>query len=364
MRGSDVQQDRLFSYLSPDDRVPKTHPLRKIKEIANNALKAMEDIFEEMYSYTGRPSIPPEQLMRALLLQILYTIRSERLLIEELSYNLLFRWFVGLSMDDETWDHSTFSKNRERFIGSEVAAAFFSRVKEQAEDLGLLSDEHFTVDGTLIEAWASLKSFVVKKESGNDRGDDANQGSGNNRNEEVDFHGEKRTNETHESTTDPEARLYRKGKGKEAKLSYMGHVLMENRNGMVVDGCLTQASGKAECAAALEMVTSIEGKHRITVGADKGYDNTDFVKGLRENNATPHVAKKVIGKTIDNRTLRHKGYIISQRKRKRVEEIFGWVKTVGLMRKTKHRGKSRIEWNFLMNISAYNIVRMIRLESA
>ena len=363
MRGVDIKEERLFSYLSPDERVPKTHPLRKIKEIANDALNAMEEIFEQMYSHTGRPSIPPEQLIRALLLQILYTIRSERLLIEELNYNLLFRWFVGLSMDDETWDHSTFSKNRERFIGSEAAVAFFARVKEQARDLGLLSDEHFTVDGTLIEAWASLKSFVVKKD-GTDGGDDANRGSGSSRNEEVDFHGEKRTNETHESTTDPEARLYRKGKGKEAKLSYMGHVLMENRNGMVVAACLTQANGKAECEAALEMVASVEGKHRITVGADKGYDNTDFIKGLRENNATPHVAKKVIGKTIDNRTLRHKGYFVSQRKRKRVEEIFGWLKTVGSMRKTKHRGKSKIEWNFFMNTSAYNIVRMIGLEPA
>ena len=324
----------------------------------------MEEVFVKMYSHTGRPSIPPEQLMRALLLQILYTIRSERLLIEELNYNLLFRWFVGLSMDDETWDHSTFTKNRERFLESEAAVSFFTKVKEQAEDLGLLSDEHFTVDGTLIEAWASLKSFVAKDKSGNNGEDDKNRGSGTNRNEEVDFHGEKRTNETHESTTDPEARLYRKGKGKEAKLSYMGHVLMENRNGMVVDGCLTEASGKAECEAALEMVSGVEGKHRITVGADKGYDNKDFVKSLRENNATPHVAKKVIGKTIDNRTLRHKGYIISQRKRKRVEEIFGWLKTVGSMRKTKHKGRLRIEWNFLMNISAYNIVRMIRIEPA
>jgi transposase len=363
MKGSDTQQDNLFSYVSPDERVPKNHPLRKIKTIANKALHKMSKSFDKMYAKIGRPSIPPEKLIRALLLQILYTIRSERLLMEQMEYNLLFRWFVGLSMEDEVWDHSVFSKNRDRFINSDLSLHFFEEIKEQAEKEGLLSDEHFTVDGTLIEAWASLKSFVTK-EDGKDGPNSSSSQDSNGRNEEVDFHGEKRTNETHQSKTDPESRLYRKGKGKEAKLSYMGHVLMENRNGLVVGGYVSMANGKAEREAALALVDDIGGQHRITVGADKGYDEKDFILGLREMNATPHVAKKKIGKTIDRRTIRHEGYSISQRKRKRVEEIFGWMKTVGLMRKVKHRGKKRIALAFQLNMSAYNMVRMGNLIEA
>lgn len=357
MKGSDTHQEHLFSFVSQEERISKDHPLRKIKTIANNALREMSEAFDKVYSKIGRPSIAPEKLIRCLLLQILYTIRSERLLMEQLEYNLLFRWFVGLSMDDRVWDHSVFSKNRERFINSDLAYQFFERVKEQAGKAGLLSDEHFSVDGTIVEAWASMKSFKTNRGS-KDHPDDTENGNSGGRNEEVDFHGEKRSNETHRSTTDPESRLYKNAKGKESKLSYMGHVLMENRNGLVVNGCVSSATGRAECEAALEMVGEIEGQHRITVGADKKFDEKNFVLKLREMNATPHVAKKKIGKTIDGRTMRHAGYVISQRKRKRIEEIFGWMKTIGTMRKVKHRGRIKINWNFQLNMSAYNLVRM------
>lgn len=361
MKGTDIQQDHLFSFVSQEERIPKNHPLRKIKLIVNTALKGMSEAFEKMYARIGRPSIAPEKLVRCLLLQILYTIRSERMLMEQLKYNLLFRWFVGLSMDDPVWDHSVFSKNRERFIASDLAHQLFNQIKEQALKSGLLSDEHFTVDGTLIEAWASLKSFAKKEagKSGSDRnGRDGEAGGGD---EAVDFHGEKRSNETHESTTDPESRLFKKGRGKEARLSFMGHVLMENRNGLVMDGGVTSATGKAECEAALEMIGTVEGTHRITVGADKRFDEKDFIFGLRQMKATPHVAKKKIGKTIDQRTMRHSGYGESQRKRKRIEEIFGWMKTIGTMRKVKHRGRLIVNWNFQLNMSAYNMVRMVNL---
>jgi len=307
-----------------------------------------------MYSREGRPSIPPEKLLRALLLQVLYTIRSERLLMEQLDYNLLFRWFVGLSMDDKVWDHSVFSKNRERFLRSDLAAAFFAQILKQAKTAGLLSDEHFTVDGTLIEAWASLKSFRPK---------DAPPPDGGGRNPEVDFHGEKRLNRTHASTTDPEARLFKKGKGKEAKLSFMGPVLMENRNGLIVSPRLSAATGTAERETAVRLVEAVPGRHRITVGGDKAYDTREFVQSLRALKAVPHVAQNCNGRksAIDGRTTRHPGYAVSQRLRKRVEEICGWMKTVGNLRKTRHRGEDRVGWVFTLTAAAYNLVRIRNL---
>lgn len=354
MRGEDRQQQAMFSYISPEARVPKDHPLRPIRIMVDNALSDLAPIFQQMYAEAGRPSIPPEQLLRALLLQVLYTIRSERMLVEQLDYNLLFRWFVGMSMDDKVWDHSTFSKNRDRLIKHDVATAFFQAIKGQAEHAGLLSNEHFTVDGTLIEAWASMKSFRPKDENNQNP-------SGSGRNSDVDFKGQKRKNDTHQSITDPDARLLRKGKGKESKLCFMGHALMENRNGLVVDSRLTLANGTAEWDAGLEMVEDIPGTHRVTVGADKGYDVPKFVNGLRERSATPHVAKKVSCTTIDNRTTRHVGYQVSQKVRKRVEEIFGWIKTTGCLRKTRHRGLDRVESVFTLTATAYNLVRMRNL---
>ena len=355
MRGKDVQQQAMFSYLSPEARVPQDHPLRPIRDMVNQALAELSGEFQAMYSREGRASIPPERLLRALLLQILYTIRSERLLMEQLDYNLLFRWFVGLSMDDQVWDHSVFSKNQERFLDSDLAAAFFTRILEQAASTGLLSDEHFTVDGTLIEAWASLKSFRPK--------DAPPPEGGGGRNPEVDFHGEKRLNQTHASTTDPEARLFKKGKGKEAKLCFMGHVLMENRHGLVVSPRLTAATGTAEREAAVGLVEAVPGRHRITVGADKAYDTQEFVQSLRALQAAPHVAQNCKGRksAIDGRTTRHPGYAVSQRLRKRVEEIFGWMKTVGNLRKTRHRGEDRVGWVFTLTAAAYNLVRIRNL---
>jgi len=354
MRGDDVQQEAMFSYLSPEARVPRDHPLRSIRKMVNQALVELSGEFRAMYSREGRPSIPPERLLRALLLQVLYTIRSTRLLMEQLDYNLLFRWFVGLSMDDKVWDHSVFSKNQERFLRSDLAGAFFRRIHEQAAQAGLLSDEHFTVDGTLIEAWASLKSFRPK---------DAPPPEGGGRNPEVDFHGEKRLNQTHASTTDPEARLFRKGKGKEAKLCFLGHVLMENRHGLIVSPHLTVATGTAEREAAVSLVETIPGRHRITIGGDKAYDTREFVQSLRALNTVPHVAQNCKGRksAIDGRTTRHTGYTISQRLRKRVEEIFGWMKTVGNLRKTRHRGVERVGWMFTLTAAAYNLVRIRNL---
>src|SRR5659263_63154 len=355
MRGFDSHQDGMFSYLSPAERVPPDHPLRPIKEMVNQALSDLWAEFQAMYAKVGRPSIAPANLLRALLLQVLYTIRSERLLMEQLDYNLLFRWFVGLSMDDEVWDHSTFSKNRECLIASDVAGLFFACIKAQAEAAGLLSDEHFTVDGTLIEAWASLKSFRPREEppplpTGG-------------RNPEVDFHGERRLNQTHASTTDPEARLFRKGKGKEAKLYFMGHVLMENRLSLVISPRLTAATGTAEREAAEAMVEGVPGRHRITVGGDKAYDTREFVQSLRALKAVPHVAQNCNGRksAIDGRNTRHPGYVVSQRLRKRVEEIFGWMKTVGNLRKTRHRGTERVAWVFTLTAAAYNLVRIRNL---
>lgn len=357
MRGIDTQQSAMFSYISAEKRVPNDHPLRAIREIVDEALRGMSKKFSRMYSKVGRPSIAPEKLLRALLLQILYTVRSERQLMEQLNYNLLFRWFVGLNMDDDVWHPTVYSKNRDRLVEGGVASRFLAEVVAQAREAGLLSEEHFTVDGTFIEAWASQKSF--KKKEGGGEGGPSDEGG----NPTVDFHGEKRSNETHQSTTDPEARLYRKGKGKEAKLGYLGHVLMDNRHGLPVTGKVTQATGKAEREAGVEMVDEIPGENRITVGADKAYDTEGFVEDMREMNATPHVAQNDKGRrsAIDGRTTRHAGYKVSQIKRKQIEQIFGWAKTIGLMRKARHRGTELVDWVFEFTLAGYLLVRMKNL---
>jgi transposase len=356
MRGDDRQQAGMWSYISPEQRVPQDHPLRPIRAMVDAILAELSPEFATLYSPVGRPSIPPEKLLRALLLQVLYSTRSERLLMEQLDYNLLFRWFVGLNMDDPIWDPTVFTKNRERLLAGNIAQAFFARALAQARQRGLLSDEHFTVDGTLIEAWASLKSFKKRDAPAGPPPDDPG-------NPMVDFHGERRSNVTHVSTTDPEARLFRKAKGHEAKLAYQGHVLMENRHGLAVEGCVTQASGYGERAAALEMVGHLAPSGRITLGADKGYDSRDFVEALRLLQVTPHVAQNTSHRSsaIDERTTRHAGYVVSQWKRKRVEEIFGWLKTVGLLRKTRHRGVLRVGWMFTFAAAVYNLVRIRNL---
>jgi transposase len=355
MRGENQEQDHMFSYRSAADRVPMDHPLRTVKEMANRALKELSHEFDRMYAPGGRPSIPPEKLIRALLLQVLYSIRSERMLIEQLDYNLLFRWFVGLSMDDEVWDHSTFSKNRERLLDADIIQKFFQQIREQARQKGLLSDEHFTVDGTLIEAWASQKSFQPKGQDPKDPGEPG-------RNPDANFRDETRRNTTHESKTDADARLMKKSAGGEARLSYMGHVLMENRNGLVVQNVLTIGSGTAEREAALEMLEALGGSRRITLGADKAYDVPGFVGELRDIRVTPHVAQKRSGSAVDARTVRHSGYAVSQRVRKRVEEVFGWMKTVGCHRKTRFRGRKRVGFGFTLAATAYNLVRMRNIE--
>ena len=357
MRGTDHQQSSMFSCISAERRVPADHPLRALRVMADAALAQLGPAFDAIYARSGRPSIAPEKLLRALLLQVLYTVRSERLLMEQLDYNLLFRWFVGLSLDDPVWDATVFTKNRERLLEGAVAEGFFAAVVGQARAHGLLSDEHFTVDGTLIEAWAGHKSFKRKDNPGQHTPPD------DPGNPSVDFHGERRSNLTHQSTTDPEARLARKGAGKEAKLSYAGHVLMENRNGLAVNGCVTQATGRAEPQAAMAMVEAIPGWHRITLGADKGYDSKEFVAELRDHQVTPHVACKATT-IIDERTIRHPGYLISQQKRKRIEEIFGWLKTVAGLRKTRHRGAARVGWMFRFALAVYNLIRMRNLLSA
>ena len=357
MRGDDTQQATMFSYLSPEGRVPASHPLRSIRLVVDRVLLRLNRRFEEMYASTGRPSIAPEKLLRALLLQILYSVRSERLLMEQLDYNLLFRWFVGLNMDEEVWVPTVFSKNRDRLLEGDVAEGFFDEVLAEAKELDLLSAEHFTVDGTLIEAWAGMKSFQRKDGSGpgpsdTDRG-----------NPTIDFHGETRRNDTHASTTDGDARLARKGDGKESKLCYGAHVLMENRNGLVVNTRVTLATGTSEREASIEMVEEIPGDGAVTLGADKGYDSKDHVAQLRERKVTPHVAQKKHS-AIDGRTTRHAGYKVSQQKRKRVEEIFGWLKTVGMLRKTRHKGLRRVGWVFTFAASAYNLVRVRNLTSS
>jgi transposase len=343
----------MFSYLSPEQRVPAGHPLRRVREITDRLLVELSDLFDQMYSTMGRPSIAPEKLLRALLLQVLYTVRSERMLIEQLDYNLLFRWFVGLNMDDAVWDVTVFTKNRDRLLKADVARKFFDLVVDEARGLDLMSDEHFTVDGTLLEACAGLKSFKSQGSVDTEPPDDIG-------NPTVNFHGEKRSNDTHQSTSDPEALLARKGGGKEAKLSYCGNVLMENRNGLVADVETMQADGTAERDAAVVMIASVPGNDRVTVGADKGYDTKGFVADARALNATPHVARKKHS-AVDGKTTRHEGYRISQQKRKRVEEIFGWMKTIGGLRKLRHRGLELVGWMFTFTAAAYNLVRIRNL---
>jgi len=356
MRGIDYQQADMYSYVSPEARVRADHPLRAIREMADEALKNMTERFEAMYAKTGRPSIPPEKLLRAQLVQMLYSIRSERLLMEEIDYSMLFRWFVGMNLDEPVWDATVFTKNRNRLLEGDVAREFLCEVVKQAQVKGLTSDEHFTVDGTLIEAWASLKSFQ-RKDGTNQRPDDPG-------NPTVNFHGEKRSNQTHESTTDPDALLARKGSGKEAKLSYNGNLLTENLNGLIVNTEVFPANGLAERAAAMAMLEQIPGDHRVTVGADKGYDTRDFIAECRHLKVTPHIAqntKRSGGSAIDGRTTRHSGYAVSQKKRKRIEECFGWLKTIALMRKVRHRGIEKVGWVFTFAAAAYNLVRMRNL---
>ena len=358
MRGGDTRTGELFSYVDLEARVRRDHPLRAIRVIVNEALAALEREFASLYSPLGRPSIPPEKLLRSMLLQAFYSIRSERLLMERLEYDLLFRWFVGIGVDDAAWDHSVFSKNRDRLLEGDIAAKFLASVLAQPKVRKLVSTDDFSVDGTLIEAWASMKS--VKPRDGS--GEPPVPGGG--RNAEADFHGQKRTNHTHASATDPEARLYRKGKGQEAKLCFMGHGLMENRHGLLVDACLTLADGHAERVAALHMIEARADRPRaITLGADKAYDCQDFVNELRSMKVTPHVARNTSGRrsAIDGRTTRHSGYGASQRIRKRIEEAFGWIKTVAGQDKTKLRGRDRVGWAFTLAAAAYNLVRLPKL---
>lgn len=378
MRGSDRRSGELFSYVDIEDRIRADHPLRTIKTIVDEALAAMSADFDALYAARqGRPSTPPEMLLRAMLLQAFYSIRSERQLMERLEFDLLFRWFVGLSADAPAWDHSTFSKNRDRLLDGEIAARFLATVLNQKRVKRLLSTQHFSADGTLIEAWASLKSFKPKDggaaSAGTGTGDDdppdggaggAGEDAGG-RNAEVDFKGETRSNATHRSTTDPEAMLYRKGPGMEARLCFIGHALMENRSGLFVDARLTLVSGHAERLAALEMIEARAGPdgrlRGVTLGADKGYDAADFVAGLREAGVTPHVAQKARSSAIDGRTTRHAGYRTSLRIRKRIEEGFGWLKTIGGLRKSRFVGRAKTDWAFTFAVAAYNLVRLPRL---
>jgi transposase len=357
MRGADSKQEAMFSYVSPEERVPPKHPLRPIRAMIAEALAQMDRRFEKLYSQTGRPSIAPERLIRALLLQVLYSIRSERLLIEQLEYNLLFRWFVGLSVDEPVWDHSTFSKNRDRLLEADIARELFEAIVEQARIAGLLSDEHFSVDGTMIAAWASHKSFRPKDGSGGTGGDGG-------RNNARDFRGEQRTNDTHASTTDPEAKLYKKSAGTPSKLAYLGHAVSENRNGLIVAAQVTQASGTAERSAAIDMLGELSGPRRCTLAADKGCDTHQFVRQTRELNVTPHVAQNIErrgGSAINARTTRHAGYALSIKARKRIEESFGWAKDIGLLRRPKVRGRRKIEFATLLTFTGYNLVRMRNL---
>ncbi len=362
MRGSDGMQESLFTVAKLEDFVPGDHPLRAIRELVNKALEGLNGLFNEIYADHGRPSIPPEKLMRALLLQVFFSVRSERQICEQLRYNLLFRWFVGLALDDAVWDHSVFSKNRDRLLEHAVVEAFFTQVMGLADAKGLLSKEHFSVDGTLIQAWASHKSFRPKD------GDDDQKPSAPGRNAEGDWKGKRRTNDTHESTTDPDARLYRKSFNTGAILCYQGHVLMENRSGLVVGAVVTHADGKGERAAALAMLDTVPGEQRKTLGADKAYDTKDFVAACRERKVTPHLAiydnRHHGGSTIDARTTRHAGYALSQKLRKRIEEHFGWGKTVGRIRQTVYRGMRRVDQHFKLTMTASNIVRIARILSA
>jgi transposase len=389
MRGSDEQNGTLFSYVNLEDRVPAQHPLRVIRQIVNTALTRLDAEFASLYAAKGRPSIPPERLLRAVLIQILFSIRSERQLMEQMQYNLLFRWFVGLGIDDPVWVPTVFTKNRDRLLTTDIARQLLAAILADRAVKPLLSDEHFSVDGTLIQAWASMKSFQPKEETGGAEppaGGDAGPGGDAaapaaaasqdatapvaeaapaDRNAEVNFHGQKRSNETHASRTDPEARLYRKGPGKEARLCFMGHALMENRSGLIVDACLTEASGHAERVAALAMIEPrADRPGRITLGADKGYDTEDFVNELRSMSVTPHVAAKVVGSAVDRRTTRHAGYATSQRFRKRIEEAFGWSKTVGPVAQTMLRGISRVGAQFTFTLAGYDLARLPKLLAA
>lgn len=354
MRGDDPRHDAMFSYVMPETRVRPDHPLRPIRKMTDAALQRLSARFDALYSTTGRPSIPPEKLLRALLLQILYSIRSERLLMEELDYNMLYRWFVGLSLDDPIWDATTFTKNRDRLLRGDVADAFFGEILAAIKAEGLLSDEHFTVDGTLLEAWASHKSFKPKRGGGSPPDDP--------KNPTVNFHGDARRNDTHESTTDPDARLYKKAVGREAKLGYLGHLLTENRHGFIVDTAVTAATGTAEREAAIVMLGELPlTARRLTVGADKNFDTRDWVAAVRIMGITPHVAQygphPRRRSAIDGRTTRSPGYAISQRRRKLVEQPFGWMKTVGLLRKLRHRGGRLVDWIMSFTAAAYNLVR-------
>ena len=353
MRGDDPRHDGMFSYITPEARVRPDHPLRPIRRMTDAALAQLSPRFDRLYSTTGRPSIPPEKLLRALLLQMLYSIRSERLLMEELDYNILYRWFVGLSLDDAVWDATTFTKNRDRLLDGDIAEAFFTEVLAAIKADGLLSDEHFTVDGTLLEAWASHKSFKPKGAS-NRPPDDP-------KNPTVNFHGETRRNDTHQSTTDPDARLYKKAVGREAKLGYLAHLLTDNRHGLIVDTAVTAAGGTAERDAAIIMLGELPlTTRRLTVGADKAYDTRAWVAAVRRLRITPHVAQNEFGyggSAIDARTTRHAGYRRSHQKRKLIEQAFGWLKTVALFRKLRHRGGRRVDWQFTFGAAAYNLVR-------
>ena len=408
MRGLDIRSGELFSYVDLEKRVPETHPLRKIRQLVNDALVSLDAEFGKLYSALGRDSIPPERLLRALLLQALFSIRSERQLMEQLDYNLMFRWFVGLGIDDPVWVPTVFTKNRDRLLDAKIAHKFLAELLAHKEVRVLLSDDHFSVDGTLIEAWASMKSFQPKvppdeppTPDGGDQPPDngpaqqrasepdtsppptpetsanpvktekteepaamteTSADATQSRNAEVDFHGQKRSNATHASTSDPEARLYRKGKGKEARLCFMGHAMMENRHGLIVETETTLADGYGERKAALAMINRrCPGQRQITVGADKGYDTSDFVADLRAMNVTPHVAAKVKGSALDGRTTRHQGYAVSQKKRKRIEEAFGWGKTIGTAAKTMLRGAARVGFQFTLNMAAYNLACLPRL---
>ena len=361
MRGSDGMQESLFMMSKLDVFVPSDHPLRAIQVLVNEALARLNGLFNEIYADTGRESIAPEKLMRALLLQVFYSVRSERQLVEQLRYNLLFRWFVGLAIDDAVWDHSVFSKNRDRLLEHAVVEAFFTEVMRVADAKGLLSKEHFSVDGTLIQAWASHKSFRPKDGSNDQRP------SGPGRNAQADWKGKPRTNDTHESTTDPDARLFRKSNNTASILCYQGHVLMENRTGLVVGALVTHADGTGERAAALAMLDTVPGKKPKSIGADKAYDTRDFVADCRERNVTPHVARNDTrrgGSAIDARTTRHIGYALSQTIRKRIEEHFGWGKTVGHIRQTVYRGLRRVDQHFKLTMTASNIIRIARMACA
>jgi transposase len=368
MRGEDSQTGSLFSYVSCEARVPADHPLRMIRAIVDEALEVLSGDFDARYASVGRPSIPPEKLLRALLLQAFFGIRSERQLMEQLDYNLLFRWFIGLSMDAPVWDASTFSKNRDRLLEGDVARRLLSAIVGQPRVKALMSDEHFSVDGTLIQAWASHKSFQPKGDPPN--ADEPSDGGGaSGRNAERDWRGQKRSNETHASKTDPDARLARKSDGQSSILAYAGHVLMENRNGLVADACLTHAGGTAERDAALTLLDRRRRTKRVTLGADKGYDVAAFVTALRQRKVTPHVtADRRVSKhgvarhsKIDGRTTRHPGYAVSQRIRKRIEEVFGWTKSAAGQRQIRFRGLDRVGWAFSLTAAAYNLVRLPKL---